>query len=64
VVRERAVAYRVSTLLPDWPRLAIQEIAPATRVFALKLEAECPGHLARHWFPSLALDTTVGGYRS
>jgi SAM-dependent methyltransferase len=64
VVRERAVAYRVSTLLPDWRRLAIHEIAPAPRAFALKLKAECPGYVASHWFPSQALGTTVNGYRN
>lgn len=64
VVRERAVAAKVITLLPTWRELAIHEVAPASRAFALRLQAECPGYVASHWFPSETRGATIKGYRN
>ena len=42
VPRERALSLRVKQLFPEWKRLAIHEIGPAMRGFAVKLKSECP----------------------
>jgi SAM-dependent methyltransferase len=64
VVRERAVAAKVLAQFPAWRQLAIHEIAPAARAFALRLKAECPGYVASHWFPGEARGAMVKGYRN
>jgi SAM-dependent methyltransferase len=64
VPRERALTLRVKQLYPEWKRLAIHEIGPATRGFAIKLKSECPGYIASHWFSDQPPGSTVQGYRN
>jgi SAM-dependent methyltransferase len=64
VPRERALTLRVKQLFPDWRRLAVHEIGPAMRGFALKLRSECRGYIASHWFADQPPGTTVQGFRN
>jgi SAM-dependent methyltransferase len=64
VVRERALALRIKQLYPDWKSLAIHEIAPIMRGFTRKLNSECSGYIATHWFPSESGGVTVRGFRN
>jgi SAM-dependent methyltransferase len=64
VPRERALTVRVKQLYPNWKQLAVHEVAPVVRGFALKLKSECAGYVASHWFPEQAPATAVHGFRN
>lgn len=64
VVRERAVAMKLTQLLPQWRSAAIHEVAPVNRAFVLKLKAECPGYVTSHWFPDREPGTVIHGFRN
>jgi SAM-dependent methyltransferase len=64
IVRERAVAAKVRQHFPDWRELAIHEIAPATRGFAMTLKSECSRYVQTHWFAEQPPGSIFEGFRN
>jgi SAM-dependent methyltransferase len=63
VPRERAIAYFLTRLKPNWRGLAIHESSPVMRGMSLRLKNECPGYVATQFSPDLergALDDNRG----
>ncbi len=63
--RERALIHVLGLVRPGWRGDAIHESSPSSRG-SRRLQADCPGYVATHFFPGLApgaLDPTTG-YRN
>lgn len=62
--RERAVAWALETLRPDWRGLRVHEFAPAGGAFSRWLAAQCPAYTSSHWSPELPRGSTKRGMRN
>lgn len=59
--RERAVAWTLDLVRPDWRTLRVHEFAPAGGAFSRWLSRECPAYTSSHWDPSSAPGAVVRG---
>jgi SAM-dependent methyltransferase len=64
VPRERALAYVLNRVAPDWRGLHVHESSPATRGISAKIRRECEGYVGSHFFPDHPLGAIVQGYRN
>ena len=62
--RERAVAWVLETLRPDWRSLRVHEFAPAGNALSRWLARECPAYSASHFSPDAPGGSTVRGMRN
>ena len=51
IPRERALAFVLATLVPDWRNMVIHESSPADRGISAKLKRECNHYLGSQFFP-------------
>jgi SAM-dependent methyltransferase len=63
IPRERALAFVLSNLLPDWRKLAIHESSPADRGISSKLKRECNNYIASQFYPENN-QTRVGDFHN
>jgi SAM-dependent methyltransferase len=59
--RERAVAWTLDLVRPDWRSLRVHEFAPAGGAFSRWLARECRAYTASHWDPSAPQGLVVRG---
>lgn len=59
--RERAVAWTLDLVRPDWRSLRVHEFAPAGGALSRWLSRECPAYTASHWDPSVPQGAVVRG---
>jgi SAM-dependent methyltransferase len=64
IPRERALFTVMERVVPAWRSLRIHESSPGRPESSRRLEAECPGYIATHYFPASEPGTTVNGFRS
>lgn len=62
--RERAVAWALETVRPDWRTLRVHEFAPAGGAFSRWLARECPAYSSSHFSPDAPRGSTVRGMRN
>ena len=63
IPRERALAFVLSSLVPDWRNLVIHESSPADRGISAKLKRECNHYLGSQFFPEIN-ETMVGDFHN
>ncbi|MFN3959408.1 MAG: class I SAM-dependent methyltransferase [Parvularculaceae bacterium] len=62
--RERALALVLARTRPNWRDLVIHESSPMKRGVAMKLQRECKGYIASHYFPGRPFGAMVNGFRN
>lgn len=62
--RERAVAWALEVVRPDWRSLRVHEFAPAGKAFSRWLARECPAYTSSHWSSDSLRGALVRGMRN
>ncbi|AXK79183.1 methyltransferase domain-containing protein [Pseudolabrys taiwanensis] len=61
--RERAIAFVMKRLCPDWRAKRVHESSPAERGLSVVLAKECAGYIPTQYFPNEPLGKTIGKFR-
>lgn len=62
--RERAVAFALDLVRPDWRSLRVHEFAPTSGALSKWLARECASYTASHWDPSAPRGSMAHGLRN